>query len=560
MKMSVIVLGGLAFSYLLRHRSAALRHWVLAVALACAATVPLLQLVVPVWRLPIGAPAPFESYTESSSQSTPASSAAGPTTVRSDAGRRASPSSSPAVPLNWDRVLTSIWLAGSVVSLLILLVGMLRLTWLAAHARRVTGGPWRDLANQIALAYDLRRPVVLLETAHPSLLVTWGLARPKVILPEASRNWSEERARVVLTHELAHIGRGDWVVQISAELLRAVYWFNPLLWIACRRLRLDSEHACDDEVMKRGVEPSDYASHLVDLARALGVRRRTWVPAPAMARPSSLERRVRAMLNDRLNRTPMTRATRAAAFAILLILTIGVAAAQSGFVSLTGTVVDEHGRGIPGATLVLANEPRQMKYEVKSNDAGRFEFVGLPAGEYAFAARGLGFQTFEDNIAVAGQNLQRHVALKLGRLQETINVDFNPTDAGSSDERAPAAVVKEVPMPARKECVPSSSGGRIVPPRKIRDVWPIYPVALRGTGTEGTVVLEGRIGVDGYVGDIHVVGDAHPELAQSAITAVRQWRFTETLLNCTPAEPLMMITTTFKAMPPAPPPAPPRGR
>ena len=94
------------------------------------------------------------------------------------------------------------------------------------------------------------RPVTLLQSSHPSLLVTWGLARPKMILPSAAGAWTDERARVVLSHELAHIRRGDWIVQLSAELLRAFYWFNPLLWVACRQLRLESEHACDDEVMQ----------------------------------------------------------------------------------------------------------------------------------------------------------------------------------------------------------------------------------------------------------------------------------------------------------------------
>ena len=120
----------------------------------------------------------------------------------------------------------------------------------------------------------------------------------------------------------------------------------------------------------------------------------------------------------------------------------------------------------------------------------------------------------------------------------------------------PAPRTKEVPMPAPKECVPSSAGGRIVPPKKIRDVAPIYPVALRGTGTGGTVVMEGRIGMDGYVGDIRLIGDAHPELTHSAIAAVRDWRFTQTLLNCQPVEVTMTITTTFREMPPPPPSAP----
>jgi len=398
--------------------------------------------------------------------------------------------------------------------------------------------------------------VVLLESVHPSLLVTWGFRQPKVLLPATASTWSDERTRVVLTHELAHIRRGDWAVQIAADLLRAVYWFNPLLWIACRRLRLESEHACDDEVMNYGVDGSDYAGHLIDLARVLNRHRYTWFPAPAMARPSSLERRVRAMLNDRLNRTPVTRTTRAAVLAALLAVTVAVAAAQSAYFSLSGTVSDDSSRGIPGVTVILANEQRQMKYEVKSNESGRFEFVGLPPGEYGLLVRGIGFKELKDVITISGRNVQRNIGLKLGTLQETIIVTFDPADRADNRAPQPAPRTKEVPMPAPKECVATSTGGHIQPPRKIRDVPPIYPVALRGTGTGGTVVLEARLGTDGYVNDIHLIGDAHPELAHSAIGAVRDWRYTQTLLNCQPVDVTMTITTNFTQMPPPPPPAP----
>jgi hypothetical protein len=81
-------------------------------------------------------------------------------------------------------------------------------------------------------------------------------------------------------------------------------------------------------------------------------------------------------------------------------------------------------------------------------------------------------------------------------------------------------------------------------------------VNLRGTGTNATVVLQGRIALDGFITDISVVGDAHPDFANAAITAVREWYYSETLLNCAPVEPGMTITTNFKGMPPPPPPAP----
>ena len=209
------------------------------------------------------------------------------------------------------------WLAGAAVGLSILLIGLLRLAWLAVHARRITHGRWYDLGRgNIAQLWTSASGDAARRARHPSLLVTWGLARPKVILPAAAAAWTDERARVVLSHELAHIRRGDWIVQLSAELLRAIYWFNPLLWLACRRLRLESEHACDDEVMSRGVEGTDYATHLIELARALNQRRHMWFPAPAMARPSSLERRVRAMLNVHHDRGSISRGTRAVIFRI----------------------------------------------------------------------------------------------------------------------------------------------------------------------------------------------------------------------------------------------------
>ena len=99
--------------------------------------------------------------------------------------------------------------------------------------------------------------MLLLQSDHPALLVTWGLVWPKVILPRAAREWSRDRVRIVLCHELAHIRRGDWILQIAAQLVRCVYWFNPLVWMACARLRLESEQACDDRVLNLGVERTE---------------------------------------------------------------------------------------------------------------------------------------------------------------------------------------------------------------------------------------------------------------------------------------------------------------
>ena len=259
------------------------------------------------------------------------------------------------------------------------------------------------------------------------------------------------------------------------------------------------------------------------------------------------------MLNNRLNRAPMTAPARAAIFIAILFMTVVVAAAQSGYFSFTGRVADEQGRGVQGTVVTLANEARQAKYEVKTIADGRFEFVGLPSGEYSVGLEGIGFQPIKDVLTINRQNAQRDFTLKVGTLQETIHIRVDANDAGRQNPPDTPVVSAEVPMPARKECVASPEGGRIVPPKKVRDVKPYYPTALRGTGTEGTVQLQARIGSDGYVAEVSVIGDAQPDLAQSAVAAVREWRYTETLLNCTPVDVMMNVTVNFSRRPPVSP-------
>src|SRR6185436_12274721 len=138
-----------------------------------------------------------------------------------------------------------IWRLGFGIGAALLVAGLARLTWLTRAASRASGH-WTALAEEISKSYRLRRRVRVLQTRQPALLVTWGSIRPTVLLPFGAEGWSDERIRVVLTHELAHIRRHDWVVQILAELVRCTYWFNPLMWWVCSRLRQEGERACDD--------------------------------------------------------------------------------------------------------------------------------------------------------------------------------------------------------------------------------------------------------------------------------------------------------------------------
>jgi TonB family protein len=441
---------------------------------------------------------------------------------------------------------------GAGISALILIVGLGRLAWVASSARRVDGGRWTAAAAEIAREYGLRRPVALLQSDHPALLVTWGFVSPKVILPRTAQDWTDARIRVVLSHELAHVKRGDWLIQMVAEIARAGYWFNPVMWAACRQLRQESEQATDDLVLNAGIEGSDYAAHLLELARAFS-RHRPWLPAPAIARPSSLERRVSAMLNTRVNRTPITRAARLGIIGALSAIAIAVASAQGAFSTFSGTVFDPLNGYLPGVTMTLTNTQSGAKHEIRSDRTGHFEFVGLPPGAYTLQAILPGFSVLSGTLDLTGRDVQRDVTLKIGQLQETISVRASRGDANASPAAPPKprrpAPDKSAEMKACSERISSagSMGGNLRQPSKLVDVKPRYPEALADAGVGGVFEFAARIGVDGTVTDLQTTSGANPDLEQAASAAIRQWEFTPTLLNCVPVEVPMTIRVSFLA-------------
>jgi hypothetical protein len=152
--------------------------------------------------------------------------------------------------------------------------------------------------------------------------VTSGVVTPVVLLPSCSAAWPAERRAAALLHEFAHVERWDCATQLVARLACAVYWFNPLIWVAARALRDEREHAADDRVLGAGIRASDYAGLLLDVARTAGPP----LPPPAAsfadARRSPLERRVRSILDPR---RPRRSAGRAVAAAAVLAATCAVA-------------------------------------------------------------------------------------------------------------------------------------------------------------------------------------------------------------------------------------------
>jgi periplasmic protein TonB len=87
-------------------------------------------------------------------------------------------------------------------------------------------------------------------------------------------------------------------------------------------------------------------------------------------------------------------------------------------------------------------------------------------------------------------------------------------------------------------------GGKVEDAKLLVRIQPVYPVLAVQTRTQGNVILHAIIGKEGEVSELQVVS-GHPLLVEAALVAVRQWRYSPTLLNGLPVEVETTITVSF---------------
>jgi beta-lactamase regulating signal transducer with metallopeptidase domain len=311
-------------SVALRNASAASRHAVWSLALGALLLLPALTWAVPAWRVAV-LPAPPAPAAENTSLNTEISDAVAerlPSALPGQAsiGTVVAPqfetasaplaAAEPARQFNAAQIAMLIWAAGAALVLARLLLGTLRMRRVTRDAERLIDYPWSMLANRLRGQLDIRDHVAIYVSAEVAMPMTWGVLIPVIVLPPESYAWSAEWRRVVLLHELAHIKRRDCLTQMLAHLACAIYWFNPLVWFAARRLRIERELACDDCVLEVGAGASDYANYLVEIAQRFEAVDPVTPVSVGMA-CSQLENRVRAILDPRLNRRHPSRRRKA---------------------------------------------------------------------------------------------------------------------------------------------------------------------------------------------------------------------------------------------------------
>jgi TonB family protein len=545
-KMTIVLAFAALLSVMLRRASASLRHAVWLAALAGAAVLPIVAAFAP--QLPLMLlPAAEELRNVSRNAMSDFSVFVIQGTEMSDAGL--------------DRTLQPalvrfVWWIGVVIVLGRFVLASVAARRVVRSATLLSGDEWNRLVRDLSSRLRLDAPVRVTMKDGSASPMTCGVLRYTILLPAAAADWSEDRRRMVLAHEMAHVKRKDGFIQAVMHAVCAVYWFHPLVWYAAHRIRIERERACDDHVLRLGVEPADYADHLIQIVRSMRGGR-SLSTAMAMAQPSQLETRLVSILDAKAGRRRPSPLSLLALCAITFAIIGSLAALQV-------TAAPPLPALLKIAAVAPALEPalpQQTRMENNSSPNDAFippKVVDFSPPEYtneAVRANIEGLVTLEVDVDEKGTVAVLRVVKGLGfGLDENARKalagwKFQPALRNGVPVRAVTLVDVEFRIPSwyrtplKEEAIRMTPD--LVPPRITYRVEPKFPEEAKERGIrEGKVVLDVTIHSDGTVTVKEVVREEHstnnspektlaaePVFQRSAIEALEQWRFTPGMRN-----------------------------
>jgi beta-lactamase regulating signal transducer with metallopeptidase domain/tetratricopeptide (TPR) repeat protein len=301
----------------------ATKHLVATTALVAVGLMPVFTLIVPAWHIaveraekvaaPPVAPPPATSGAEATIAAPTAPKAPIRTTdaVLSIARATGVVAEEPLTAMEramnvgrstWKGMIAFVVAAFALIMLIQMALGMLGVWFVARNAEELTHDQELLLLDQVRDELALKFEVRLLRSARISVPVIWGFIRPVLLLPADVVTWPAERLRVVLLHELAHLKRFDGISLLLTRIAVSLFWFHPLAWSLERAGRSECERACDDLVLANGTKPSDYADHLLAIARSMPTFDPFRSVTLAMSRKSQLEGRLLSILQPHVAR------------------------------------------------------------------------------------------------------------------------------------------------------------------------------------------------------------------------------------------------------------------
>ena len=335
-KASVVI--GLAWGVnrVLKRRTANLRQAIWVLAIGSLLLLPVLSSLLPAWHS-----FEIESVQKETRQSTnkPKPDATQPISVAPPEAKQLVDVSTPIADdpagktrlglmgsLTLEDVVLFFWFMGTVLLAGWIGLDIWRLRFLLRRTVALGTAEPNEMVQQIRQKLGIRRTVRLHVSNEVDTPMTWGLFKPVIVVPAYARLWSSDQWYAVLYHEMGHISRLDYAWYMLGRCVCAVYWFNPLVWVANKYHEREQEKACDELVLRGGIPAFAYAGYLVQVARNRNQLKRTPHSSLAMAGEPQLKKRIRLILNDAAVHGALSKTRRTLMTLVACVLLIPVAA------------------------------------------------------------------------------------------------------------------------------------------------------------------------------------------------------------------------------------------
>ncbi len=230
----------------------------------------------------------------------------------------------PAATRAWLPLIVLLWMAGVIVLLLRLLGGWWRIHRLHRASRASAPSTWSGATERIAALIGVDRRVHVVDSPHVDTPTVIGCLTPVVLLPVAAlAALSPSQVEAILAHELAHIRRHDFLVNLLQTFAETVLFYHPAVWWLSARIRTEREHCCDLVAISVCGDAVSYAEALVELeGKRVGDTR-----LAVAATGGKLMARVRRVLGVPVDDRPRSFGTMLIAGVLTLVL--GVAGASA---------------------------------------------------------------------------------------------------------------------------------------------------------------------------------------------------------------------------------------
>jgi len=315
----------------------------------------------------------------------------------------------------WLPWMVGAWLVGVLLLSIRLLGGLTRARRMARNGvppRPAYAAAFARLAQRLGI----HTPVNLLESTALGVPAVIGWLKPVVLLPAAAAaGLTPQQLELLLAHELAHVRRNDYFVNLLQSVVETLLFYHPAVWWVSARVREEREHCCDDVALAACGHPREYAGALLALA--------TWrlpVPVPAAVGSGSLLRRVRRILGQDAGAVELGPFWVAGLLAAGLALAVvgGVQATAADAPGVTGPALDagnaDFGAAIPPLDTGRPRPDTIIRYTGQESLARRWEWARAVAATQGFDGYWVGYVVPVPDERTGWHYLDRHVPVTAG--------------------------------------------------------------------------------------------------------------------------------------------------